>query len=43
MKKILYVTQTLGDKAACGIGLMGSLIGKTLLDNTDYDFNMILE
>jgi hypothetical protein len=25
--KILFVTQTLGHKAACGIGLIGKLLG----------------
>ena len=29
--EVLFVTQTLGEKAACGIGIMGDLIAQTLL------------
>ena len=41
MKNILFVTQTLGYKKACGIGLIGNLIGRTLLDNNDYNFSLV--
>lgn len=40
-KTILFVTQTLGHKAACGIGLMGDVVGKTLLEHPEFDFKMI--
>ena len=36
--RVLFVTQTLGYKAACGIGLIGKLIGETLLAHPDYEF-----
>jgi len=40
--KILYVTQSMvGAKAACGIGLMGKLLGETLLQHPEYDFVML--
>jgi len=39
--KILFITQTLGKKAACGIGLIGKLLGETLLQHPDHDFVMV--
>jgi hypothetical protein len=39
--KILFVTQTLGAKAACGIGLIGKLIGETLMRSQNYEFHML--
>lgn len=39
--RILFVTQTLGYKAACGIGLIGNLIGNTLLTHPDYEFKIL--
>jgi len=39
--KVLFVTQTLGAKAACGIGLMGDVTGKVLLQHPGLHFDMI--
>jgi len=39
--RVLFVTQTLGHKAACGIGLIGKLIGETLEQHPDYDFKVL--
>ena len=39
--RVLFVTQTLGYKAACGIGLIGKLIGETLLKHPEYEFQMV--
>ena len=39
--RVLFVTQTLGDKAACGIGLIGNLIGNTLITHQDYEFQVL--
>lgn len=39
--RILFVTQTLGDRAACGIGIIGNLLGETLLQHPDYDFDIV--
>lgn len=39
--KILYVTQTLGYKASCGIGLMGDLIGKTLVEHPEFHVELL--
>lgn len=39
--KILFVTQTLGYKAACGIGLMGDVTGRTLLEHPEFQFDML--
>jgi hypothetical protein len=39
--RVLFVTQTLGEKAACGIGLMGNLVGQTLLGHPNYDFSIL--
>ena len=39
--KVLFVTQTLGAKAACGIGLIGKLIGETLLKSKNYQFHLL--
>ena len=39
--KVLFVTQTLGAKAACGIGLMGDVTGKVLLQHPELHFDMI--
>jgi hypothetical protein len=38
MDKILFVTQTLGFKAACGVGLYGKLWADTLVDLEKYKF-----
>jgi hypothetical protein len=40
-RTILFVTQTLGFKAACGIGLMGHVTGKVLLEHPEFNFKMI--
>ena len=40
-RTILFVTQTLGFKAACGIGLMGDVTGKVLLEHPEFNFKMI--
>ena len=40
-RTILFVTQTLGDKAACGIGLMGDVTGKVLLQHPEFNFKMV--
>jgi hypothetical protein len=39
--RVLFVTQTLGERAACGIGIIGQLIGNTLLEHPDYEFAMV--
>jgi hypothetical protein len=39
--RVLFVTQTLGDKAACGIGLIGKLIGETLEKHPDFEFKVL--
>ena len=39
--RILFVTQTLGEKAACGIGIIGKLIGETLQQHPDYEFDVL--
>jgi len=39
--KILFVTQTLGHKAACGIGLIGKLLGEALIQHPDYEFGVV--
>jgi len=39
--RVLFVTQTLGDKAACGIGLIGNLIGNTLIIHQEYEFQVL--
>jgi len=39
--RVLFVTQTLGDKAACGIGLIGNLIGNTLITHQEYEFQVL--
>jgi len=39
--KVLFVTQTLGAKAACGIGIIGKLIGETLLQHPEYEFDLL--
>ena len=38
MDKVLFVTQPLGDKAACGIGLIGKLLVESLVNSTKYEF-----
>ena len=40
MDKVLFVTQTLGEKAACGIGLIGKLVGETLVKSKKYDLEI---
>jgi len=35
---VLFVTQPLGDKAACGIGLIGKLLVESLVNSTKYEF-----
>lgn len=40
MTKVLFVTQTLGYKEACGIGLIGKLIGESLVKSKKYDFDL---
>lgn len=40
MAKILFVTQTLGRKKACGIGLIGKLVGESLVKSKKYDFEV---
>lgn len=39
--RILFVTQTLGEKAACGIGIIGKLIGETLQQHPNYEFDVL--
>jgi hypothetical protein len=40
--KILFVTQSLdGDARACGIGLIGALLGQALLTHETYNFDII--
>ena len=39
--RVLFVTQTLGERAACGIGIIGNLIGETLLQHPNYEFNVL--
>ena len=40
--KILYVTQSMiGAREACGIGLMGKLLGETLVQHPEYEFVMV--
>lgn len=39
--KILFVTQTLGYKSACGIGLIGDLFGNALLDHPKYNVKLL--
>ena len=41
MKKILFVTQTLGHKQACGVGLIGQLLGESLIKSKKYDFEVL--
>jgi hypothetical protein len=36
-RNVLFVTQTLGYKAACGIGLIGKLISDALCQHPDYN------
>ena len=38
---VLFVTQTLGDKAACGIGMMGALVSSVLVESKKYDFKIV--
>jgi len=40
-ERVLFVTQTLGDKAACGVGLYGKLWTDTLVHMTQYDFSVL--
>jgi hypothetical protein len=40
-EKILFVTQTLGYKSACGIGLIGHLFGTTLLKHPNFEFVLL--
>lgn len=39
--KVLFVTQTLGEKVACGIGLIGKLISESLIKSTKYEFHIL--
>lgn len=40
--KVLFVTQGMdGHRAACGIGLMGRVVGETLLDHPKYKFELL--
>jgi len=39
--RVLFVTQTLGYKAACGIGIIGKLLGDTLIKHPDYEFKVV--
>lgn len=40
--RVLFVTQGMdGHRAACGIGLMGKLLGETLLDHPKYKFELL--
>jgi hypothetical protein len=39
--KVLFVTPTLEEKAACGVGLYGKLWSDALLDLNDFDFKVI--
>jgi hypothetical protein len=41
MKKIIFVTQTLGYKSACGIGLIGKLLAETLVKSKKYNFEIL--
>lgn len=41
-KNVLFVTQHMhGARAACGIGLMGKVIGEALLDSKEYKFDLL--
>lgn len=41
MAKVLFVTQTLGHKTACGIGLIGKLLGESLVKSRKHDFEVL--
>lgn len=41
MDKILFVTQTLGHRAGCGIGLIGKLIAESLVKSKKYSFEIL--
>ena len=41
MEKILFVTQTLGRKAGCGIGLIGKLLAESLVKSKKYDIEVL--
>jgi hypothetical protein len=41
VKKVLFVAQTLGHKAACGIGLIGKLLGESLVKSKKYRFEVL--
>ena len=40
-RNVLFVTQTLGYKAACGIGLIGKLISDALCQHPDYNIEVL--
>lgn len=41
MKKVLFVTQSLGYKVACGMGLIGDLYGKAMLEHPLYEVDLL--
>lgn len=41
MEKVIFVTQTLGPKAGCGIGLIGKLLSESLVKSKKYDFEIL--
>jgi hypothetical protein len=41
MEKIIFVTQTLGVKSGCGIGLIGKLLGESLIKSDKYNVELL--
>jgi len=41
MEKVLFVTQTLGHKSCCGIGLIGKLLSESLVKSKKYNFEIL--
>lgn len=41
MKKLLFVTQTLGEKQACGIGIIGDLLAEIICDIPNFIVDII--
>lgn len=41
MEKIIFVTQTLGVKSGCGVGLIGKLIGESLIKSKKYNIELL--
>jgi len=40
-KTVIHASQTLGHKAACGIGIIGDLLAKALAKSTKYNFRIL--